>query len=405
MRERMSAMEKRELVIIGAGPAGLTAAIYGRRAGLDVLIIENALAGGQINSTDEIENWPGTITMSGMELGANFRRHAEHFKAEFRECTVQSVEVRGGAKVVVTDKGEIEAEAVIIASGASFRKLGCPGEDEFTGMGVSRCAVCDAAFFTDLDVAVVGGGNVAIEEACYITRFAKKVYIIHRRGEWRAERTAVEQALANPKIVPVWNSVVESINGDGFVDKLVIRNVKTNEVTDLPVAGCFVFVGTVPNVLFLGAESSLVKQSRGGWILTNDRMETSVEGIFAAGDVRDKFLRQVVTAAGDGAVAAMAANAYITEQLRLRTVLIEPDEVTALFSSTIDAAQIKLQSEAERYADESGAKITFIDGYRNSRMVEKLGIKELPALVKLKKGTAVKSMSPKTLDDIKNFLA
>lgn len=398
-------MEKRELVIIGAGPAGLTAAIYGRRAGLDVLILENALVGGQINSTDEIENWPGTITLSGMELGANFRRHAEHFKAEFRECSVQRVEVRDGAKFVVTDKGEIEAEAIIIASGASFRKLGCPGEEEFMGMGVSRCAVCDAAFFRDVDVAVVGGGNVAVEEACYITRFAKKVYIVHRRGEWRAERTAVEQALANPKIVPIWNSVVESIEGNGFVDKLVIRDVKTNKVSDLPVAGCFVFVGTVPNVSFLGAEGSVVRQSSGGWIVTNDRMETSVEGIFAAGDVRDKFLRQVVTAAGDGAVAAMAANAYITEQLRLRSVLIEPDNVIALFVSSIERAQIILQSEAERYSDESGKKITFIDGYRNGRILSKLGIKRLPAVVEMKEGAVVRLAEPKGIDDIKSFLS
>lgn len=340
-------MEKRELVIIGAGPAGLAAAVYGRRAGLDTLILEKGIPGGQINITDEIENWPGTIHSTGSELGETFRKHAEHFKAEFRSCTVQKIDLRDGSKFVVTDSGEIEAEAIILATGASFRKLGCPGEAEFTGAGVSYCAVCDAAFFEGETIAVVGGGNVAVEEAGYLTRFADKVYIIHRRDEWRADRLAIEQALANPKIVPVWNSVVESIEGEGVVEKLVLKNVKTGEISDLPVAGCFVFVGTEPNVAYLQPESSVVKQTRGGWIDTNDKMETSVEGIFAAGDIRDKYLRQVVTAAGDGAVAAMAAYSYITEQLHLRSVLIDPEEVIALFTSSIDQDQVKLQVESE----------------------------------------------------------
>ena len=398
-------MEKRELVIIGAGPAGLTSAIYGRRAGLDTLILEKGIPGGQINITDEIENWPGTIHSTGSELGETFREHAAHLKAEFRDCTVKSVEVRSGSKIVVTDKGEIEAEALIIATGASFRKLGAPGEAEFTGAGVSYCAVCDAAFFEGETVAVIGGGNVAVEEGGYLTRFADKVYIIHRRDEWRADRSAIEQALANPKIVPIWNSVVEEIQGEGVVEKLKLKNVKTGEISELPVAGCFVFIGTEPNVSYLGAPSSVVKQGRGGWVLTNDKMETSVEGIYAAGDVRDKFLRQVVTAAGDGAVAAMAAYAYITEQLHLRSVLIDPDEVVALFTSSIDQDQVKLEVEAEKFAKESGTKIAFIDGYKNSKMVEKLGIAQLPQIVQMKKGSMVRFVTPKSLQDIKDFIA
>ncbi|MDO5115784.1 MAG: thioredoxin-disulfide reductase [Synergistaceae bacterium] len=398
-------MEKRELVILGAGPAGLAAAVYGRRAGLDTLILEKGIPGGQINITDEIENWPGTIHSTGSELGETFRKHAEHFKTEFRDCTIQKIDLRNGSKIVVTDKGEIEAEAVIIATGASFRKLGCPGEAEFTGAGVSYCAVCDAAFFEGETIAVVGGGNVAVEEAGYLTRFADKVYIIHRRDEWRADRLAVEQALANPKIVPIWNSVVESIEGEGVVEKLVLKNVKTGEISDLPVAGCFVFVGTEPNVSYLEPENSVVKQTRGGWIETNDKMETSVEGIFAAGDVREKYLRQVVTAAADGAIAAMAAYAYITEQLHLRSVLIDPDEVVALFTSSIDQDQVKLQVEAEKYAKESGKKIAFIDGYRNGKMVEKLGIAQLPMIVEMKKGEMVRFEKPATVDDVKKFVA
>ncbi len=397
-------MEKRELVIIGAGPAGLTSAIYGRRAGLDVLLLEKGIPGGQINITDEIENWPGVIHSSGSELGVSFRKHAEHFKTEFRDCTVSGIEIRNGSKIVITDKGEVEAEAIILATGASFRKLGCKGEAEFTGGGVSYCAVCDAAFFEDETIAVVGGGNVAVEEAGYLTRFASKVYIIHRRDEFRADRLAIEQALSNPKIEPIWNSVVESIEGEGLVEKLVLKNVKTGEISDLPVAGVFVFVGTEPNISYLGEHGSLVNQTRGGWIDTNDKMETSVEGIFAAGDIREKYLRQVVTAAGDGAVASMAAYSYITEQLHLRSVLIDPDHVCALMTSSIDQSQINLQVETEKYAKESGVKIVLIDGYRNARMVEKLGIKELPALLELKKGEIVRSLKPQDLNAVKEFV-
>ncbi len=398
-------MEKRELVIIGAGPAGLSAAIYGRRAGLDVLILEKGTPGGQINITDEIENWPGVIHSTGSELGESFRKHAAHFNTEFRDCTVKSIEIKSGSKIVVTDKGEIEAEAIILATGASFRKLGCPGEAEKTGAGVSYCAVCDGAFFEDETIAVVGGGNVAVEEAGYLTRFAKKVYIIHRRDEFRADRLAIEQALANPKIEPVWNSVVESIEGDGLVEKLVLKNVKTGEKSDLPVAGVFVFVGTEPNVAYLGEAGSVVRQTRGGWIDTNEKMETSVEGIFAAGDIRDKFLRQVVTAAGDGAIASMAAYSYITEQLHLRSVLMEPEHVFALLTSSIDQAQVTLQVEAEAFAKEAGKKLAFVDGYRNSRMVEKLGLASLPVLVELKNGEIVKTSEPKSIEDVKSFIA
>lgn len=398
-------MEKRELVIIGAGPAGLTSAIYGRRAGLDVLVLEYGIPGGQINITDEIENWPGVINSTGSDLGVSFRKHAEHFKTEFRDCTVKGIEIRNGSKIVITDKGEIEAEAIILATGASFRKLGCKGEAEFIGGGVSYCAVCDAAFFEEETIAVIGGGNVAVEEAIYLTRFASKVYVIHRRDEFRADRLAIEQALSNPKIVPIWDTVVESIEGEGLVEKLVIINVKTGEVSNLPVAGVFVFVGTEPNISYLGEPGSLVKQTKGNWIYTNEKMETSVEGIFAAGDIRDKYLRQVVTAAGDGAVAAMAAYSYITEQLHLRSVLIEPEQVFALFTSSIDQTQITLRVDAEEYSKAKGVKVAFIDGYRNPRMVEKLGITELPALLELKKGEIVRMVKVKGLDTIEEFIA
>ena len=391
-------MEKRELVIVGGGPAGLTAAIYGRRAGLDVLVLEKGMAGGQITITAEIENWPGIPMISGEELARAFREHAEKFSPEFREAEVKKVSMEAGKKVVATDKGDIEAEAVIIATGASFRKLGCPGEAEFTGRGVSYCAVCDGAFFEDQVIAVVGGGNTAVEEADYLTRFASKVYIIHRRDSFRADRAVVEKAMANPKIEPVWDSVVERIKGTDMVEGIVLKNVKTGETSELPVAGVFVFVGMNPNCDFV---KGLVETKDGGWIVTNEMLETSVEGIFAAGDVRDKFLRQVVTAAGDGATAAMAAYSYISEQLHLQKVLFEPERVVSLFYSSIDPEQIKLANEVEKkYAK----KVLLIDGYKNKRMCEKLGIVDLPQVVVLNRGSLVKSKAINDAQAIEGLL-
>ena len=391
-------MEKRELVIVGGGPAGLTAAIYGRRAGLDVLVLEKGMAGGQITITAEIENWPGIPMISGEELARAFREHAEKFSPEFREAEVKKVSMEAGKKVVATDKGDIEAEAVIIATGASFRKLGCPGEAEFTGRGVSYCAVCDGAFFEDQVIAVVGGGNTAVEEADYLTRFASKVYIIHRRDSFRADRAVVEKAMANPKIEPVWNSVVERIKGTDMVEGIVLKNVKTGETSELPVAGVFVFVGMNPNCDFV---KGLVETKDGGWIVTNEMLETSVEGIFAAGDVRDKFLRQVVTAAGDGATAAMAAYSYISEQLHLQKGLFEPERVVSLFYSSIDQEQIKLANEVEKkYAK----KVLLIDGYKNKRMCEKLGIVDLPQVVVLNRGSLVKSKAINDAQAIEGLL-
>jgi len=393
-------IENRELVVIGGGPAGLTAAIYGRRAGLDVLLLEKGIPGGQINITSEIENWPGVKRTSGAELGVMFKEHAQAFNTEFRSCSVEKIETRGDKRVVITDKGEIEAEAVIIASGAYFRKLGCKGEEKFTGAGVSYCAVCDGAFFQDLEIAVVGGGNTAVEEAVYLTTFASKVYIIHRRDEFRADRAAVAKALSNEKIVPVWNTVVEEISGNGMVDKLIVKNVRTGEVSDLPVSGVFIFVGQAPYDEFC---KGLLKCARGGWIETNEDMETSIEGIYAAGDVRSKHLRQVVTAASDGATAAMSASSFINEQVHLRSTLLEPEEVDALFYSSIDEAQVKISGEIDKFSEEKGKKIAIIDGYRNSKMAEKLGIKEMPTLVKLKKGNVAQKIKAESISDIASF--
>ena len=400
-------MEKHELVIIGAGPAGMSAAIYGRRAGLDVLVLERKATGGQINITDEIENYPGVAHATGPEVGELLKNHALKFNTEFRMIDDSKVELRGDKKIVITRKSgetnEIEAEAIIVATGAHFKRLGCEGESEHIGQGVSFCAVCDGAFFEDLEVAVVGGGNTAVEEGGYLTKFASKVYIIHRRDEFRADRAAIAQALANPKIEPVYNTVVEKIEGDGMVENLVLRNVRTGEKSNLPVSGVFMFVGQEPDD---DCVRGLVKAEKGGWIITNDHMETSVEGIFAAGDVRSKYLRQVITAAADGAVAAMAASSYINEQLHLRSTLLEPDEVKAFFYSSIDESQVKLSNAVEKCAKAKGVKVPVIDGYRNARMTQKLGLSDkLPAVAVIKKGTVEKVTTIKSESEIENALA
>ncbi len=400
-------MEKHELVIIGAGPAGMSAAIYGRRAGLDVLVLERGATGGQINITDEIENYPGIAHATGPEIGDMLKNHALKFNTEIRMIDSSKVELRGDKKIVITKKkgetNEIEAEAIIVATGAHFRRLGCEGEAEHIGQGVSFCAVCDGAFFEDLEVAVVGGGNTAVEEGGYLTKFASKVYIIHRRDEFRADRAAIAQALANPKIEPVYNTVVEKIEGDGMVENLVLKNVKTGEISNLPVAGVFMFVGQEPDD---DCVKGLVKAERGGWIITNDHMETSVEGIFAAGDVRSKYLRQVITAAADGAVAAMAASSYINEQLHLRSTLLEPEEVKAFFYSSIDESQVKLSNAVENFAKSKGVKVPVIDGYRNARMTEKLSLADkMPAIATIKKGVVDKVVTVKSEADIESSLA
>ena len=407
-------MEKHELVIIGAGPAGMSAAIYGRRAGLDVLVLERGATGGQINNTDEIENYPGVAHATGPEVGELLKNHALKFNTEFRMVDNSKVELRGDKKVIITTKGketnEIEAEAIIVATGAHFRRLGCEGEAEHIGQGVSFCAVCDGAFFEDMEVAVVGGGNTAVEEGGYLTKFASKVYIIHRRDEFRADRAAIAQTLANPKIEPVYNSVVEKIedrdpddDDDMRTLNLVLKNVKSGEVSNLPIAGVFMFVGQEPDD---DCVRGLVKAEKGGWIITNDHMETSVEGIFAAGDVRSKYLRQVITAAADGAIAAMAASSYINEQLHLRSTLLEPEEVKAFFYSSIDQEQVKCSNAVEACAKAKGLKVPVIDGYRNARMTEKLGLaSSMPAVVELKKGVVAKVTTLKSEADIESALA
>ena len=303
-------MEKRELVILGAGPAGLTAAIYAKRAGMDVLLLEKGAPGGQITTTSDVENWPGIKHISGFELAQSLEEHAKHFEAELRMAEVSGLSLSAEKRVLHTDKGDIEADTLIVCTGAHHRPLDVPGEAELTGRGVSYCAVCDAAFFRNEEVAVVGGGNTAVEEAEYLTRFAAKVYLIHRRDTLRADKLLATRVLANPKIVPRWDSIVEKINGKTGVESLVLKNVKTGAKSDLAVTGAFIFVGILPNSAVL--QGSGLDLTPDGWVeALNEEMQTNIPGVFVAGDVRATKLRQMVTAAADGARAAMAAYAYL----------------------------------------------------------------------------------------------
>lgn len=298
-----------DVVIIGGGPAGLTAGLYAGRAKLKTLLIEQMLAGGQAATTDLIENYPGVPEGStGPDITERMEEQAKKFGCEFIMAEVTEVDFSGKKKIIKTTDGEFEAKAVIITSGATHRKLECPGETEFTSRGVSYCATCDAAFYEDLPVAVVGGGDSAISAAIYLTKFASKVYVIHRRDALRATKVVQEKAFANPKIEIVWDSIVDEIKGSEIVEALRLKNVKTGQFSDLPVNGVFMYIGLVPNTKFLRGQ---VKTDSVGYIPVTANMETNVPGVFAAGDVTAKLLRQVVTAAGDGATAAVAAEKYI----------------------------------------------------------------------------------------------
>lgn len=310
-------MKNYDLIIIGAGPAGLSAGLYAGRARLNTLIIEKQKNGGQIVITDEIENYPGCIEgETGPSLIDRMVKQTEKFGVDHVFDTVTDMDLTGDVKTVKCLHEEYSAKAVIIAAGANPVNIGCPGEKEFSGKGVSYCATCDAAFFEDFEVYVVGGGDAAVEEAMYLTKFARKVTIIHRRNELRAARSIQAKAFANPKIDFMWDTVVEEINGDGIVESMVVKNVKTGELTEVfadeddGTFGIFVFIGFRPNTeVFKGH----VEMDEKGYILTDPDMHTNVPGVFAAGDIRQKSLRQVVTACADGAIAAVQAGKYIEE--------------------------------------------------------------------------------------------
>jgi thioredoxin reductase (NADPH) len=300
-----------ELVIIGGGPAGLTAGLYASRARLSTLLIEKGLVGGQIADAELVENYPAFPEgISGLELGQLMYQQATKYGLETLLAEVTGIELQEEQKVIKTTQGNFIAKAVIIASGSERHKLGIPGEKEFTGKGVSYCATCDAAFFRELPVAVVGGGDAAITEALQLTKFASKITVIHRRDQLRATRILQERALNKPKVEFLWDTVVEEIEGKNIVKKIKLRQVKTGEKSTLEIAGIFISIGFKPGTDYL---KDILPLDASGHIITNNKMETKVTGIFAAGDVRHNSAQQAIAAAGDGATAAIYTEKFIAQ--------------------------------------------------------------------------------------------
>ncbi|MBE0599503.1 MAG: thioredoxin-disulfide reductase [Desulfuromonadales bacterium] len=301
-----------DVIIIGGGPAGLTAGLYASRAKLDTLLLERMLMGGQVMTTTKVENYPGFPGgIDGPDLMLRFQEHCQEFGLQVRYAEVENLIDEGEEKVVIVDGQEVRGRTVIITTGAEPRKLGIPGEKELTGRGVSYCATCDGAFFRNVPVAVVGGGDTAAEEALFLTRFASKVYLIHRRDQLRATRILQDRVAANEKIETVWHTLVERTEGDAAGLKAIeVRHLQDGTKRSLEVQGLFVAIGVTPKAHFL---ADILQLDAEGYILTDAECRTSMPGVFAAGDVRKKILKQIATAVGDGAVAAIMAEKYLED--------------------------------------------------------------------------------------------
>lgn len=306
-----------DVVILGGGPAGFSAGIYTARGNVSTVILDVSMLGGQPSNYLELENYPAFMKIGGFDLMEKFEEHADMFGVQkFPMQEIESVDLVSSPKIIRTKEAEFRAKSVIIATGAKPMKLGVKGEEEFIGRGVSYCAVCDGAFYKDKVVAVVGGGNSAVEEAIYLTKFASKVYIIHRRDELRADKIIQDRATKNEKIEFVLNGVVCEIQGQDLVNNLILKNTKTDEMFNLAVDGVFPYIGITPNVENISGQ---ITQDKAGFIITDETMKTSIDGVFAIGDVRKTPLRQVITAASDGAIAGVYAVKYI-ESLKEITV-------------------------------------------------------------------------------------
>lgn len=298
-----------DIVIVGGGPGGLTAGMYGARAKMKTILVEKYMPGGQIANTEEVEDYPGFETISGAELAMKMTDHAKKFGLEIVSDEVKEIYCDGNDRIVAAASGDIyRAKAVIVSTGGSPTLLKVPGEKEFTGKGVSYCAICDGNFFRGQVIAVVGGGDAAVEEGMFLTKFGSKVILIHRRDQLRAQKVIQDRAFKNEKMEFIWDTVVESINGDSKVRNLSLKNVKTGDKSTLEVGAIFVFIGFRPNSNLFREE---IKKDSSGYIITDDKMETSIKGIYACGDVRHQLVRQITNAVGDGTTAAMAAEKYI----------------------------------------------------------------------------------------------
>ncbi len=403
----MSTNEIYDVVIIGGGPGGLSAALYAARGRLKTLVIEEKTQmGGQCATTSELENYPG-IMDTGPGLSDKFFQHAKKFGAEFIKDRATGIKVDADGlhkRVVLKSGGELLTKSIIISTGTKPRILGIPGEEEFKGRGVSYCATCDADFYEELDVVVVGSGNTAVEESCFLTKVVDKVnlIVIHDEGHLDADRIAQEQAFANPKINFIWNSTVDAIEGDELVTSVRLKNVKTGALSNLETPGVFMFVGTVPQTQWLGDSIPLTDS---GYIEVDNKQESSVAGIFAVGDVCDKFLRQVVTAAGDGATAAVAAIQYIEQEEFWHEHVLGADKpVLAVFWSPLQGDSIALMPKIDKFAVDNGFKVVPVDSYKNRRLADRYQVKVLPSVVLLDKGKETCRLENPTENDFNDLL-
>ncbi len=385
-----------DLIIIGGGPAGLSAAIYGGRAKLKTLVINKGTIGGLADTTREIVNYPGYIQVSGPDLMKDFQKHAKHFNVEFLKEEVISVDFSQEDKLIKTKKGkEFSAKAVIVACGSEPRILNIPGEKTLRGSGVAYCATCDAEFFEGEDVVVVGSGDQAIEEGMYITKFARKVTVIvlHDEGILDCNKVSAERAFNNGKMEFIWNSTIEEVLGKENVEGVKIKNIKTGTSSQLICQGIFFFVGMIPSTHFL--KDSGLEIEKSGYIPANDRMETNLEGIYAVGDNRVKYLRQVVSAAGDGATAAVAAERYIAELKDFNANILKNDKkILLLFFNVLINESLEFSTLLERLISENGDeyKIFKVDMATKKHLAGKYEIGKVPAVVVLDKGNVIKRL-------------
>lgn len=378
-----------DVLVVGGGPGGLAAGIYGSRSRLKTAVIEKARPGGQAATTEELANYPGFFDgTTGPGLMEKFRAHAEFFGTEILRGNIVDMDLSGAVKkLVAKDGAEYFAHSVVFAPGAEPRSLNIPGERKLRGKGVSYCATCDADFFEDLDVVVVGNGDAAIEEAEYLTKFAESVTIIviHEEGVLDCNKASAERAMKNPKLHFVWNSVLEEIVGDELVERVRVKDIRTKEISELETNGVFFFVGTVPRTDFLRGHIELNEQ---GYIVTNDMMETNVPGVYAVGDARVKYLRQVVTAAADGAVAAVAAEKYLAEMEAFREQVLEAEKPVLLlfWAPQVEASIAAIGVVEEAVAGRGDVQVAKMDTYRNRKIASRYQVTESPTLLLFRNG-------------------
>lgn len=404
-RNRENTVEKVDVAIIGGGPAGLTAGIYCGRANLNTVIIEKALVGGLATYTNDIENYPGFVHgATGNDLMKYFQDQAKRFNVKFKLTDVKSIQLEGPVKVVETARTRYEAKAVIVASGGKPRLTGARGEENYLyDKGIAFCATCDAAANKDKIVMVIGSGDAAIEEGIFLTKFASKVIVsvIHDEGIMDCNEIAKAEALANPKMEFIWNTVVEEFKGEDHLETVVLKNIKTGDLIPVSVDSCFLFIGYVPNSELF---KDILDMTQRGYLLTNDKMETNIEGVFAAGDIREKFLRQVATSVGDGAIAGFAAEKYIAEEETFHSQVMESDGRTNLVYIYNATDQCCLDNLAilEKFEKEhpDRCKLVRVDVYKSNGIAKRLGIEDVPSVVLINDGQISKVLKGNLSHDL-----